>query len=277
MAAASPLFAADDASFLSLEAHGNYHSGGIVATVTDDDNKDATISLEWRPHGVGAYRPGHPLTRIGENQNHFVGSLFWLAPGRIYEVRATLSDPDGVSGQAVMATTVETRPDVLVEPTLRQLHVSIGGSDANTGTDPNKPLRTIQKAADISLPGDLVLIQPGIYRESVSVSVSGTANQPIVFRGAGPGVIVDGADETIAAGVLWTDEGNGVYSYQTGFATGHVVTEIGRLFRYASLPELQTLATRASIYATATTVPCDYAGFTAFNRPASGSKGEGGT
>jgi hypothetical protein len=53
---------------------------------------------------------------------------------------------------------------------------------------------TIQRAADISLPGDLILIQPGIYRESVVPAVSGTANQPIVFRGAGPGVILDGAD-----------------------------------------------------------------------------------
>ena len=245
MAAAFPLFAADDASFLMLEVHGNFHSGGIVATVNGDDNRDATVTLEWRPQGQGAFRLGHPLTRIGENQNHFVGSLFWLKPGRIYVVRITLTDPDGVNGESALVANLETRPDVLIEPTLRHLHVSTSGSDSNSGTDPAFPLRTIQRAANLSLPGDLVLIQPGIYRESVTVPASGTPNQPIVFRGTGPGVIVDGADEAIAAGVLWTDEGNGQYSFQTGFATGHVVTEMGRLFRYASLPELQTLAARA--------------------------------
>ena len=46
-----------------------------------------------------------------------------------------------------------------------------------------------------------MLIQPGVYRESVSVSSSGTAAQPIVFRGSAAGVILDGADATIAAGV----------------------------------------------------------------------------
>jgi hypothetical protein len=49
------------------------------------------------------------------------------------------------------------------------------------------------------------------------------------------------ADEAIAAGVSWTSEGSWVYSYQTGFSTGHVVSDTGRLFMYPSLAELQTL------------------------------------
>ena len=121
---------------------------------------------------------------------------------------------------------------MLTEPTLRTLYVASNGSDTNSGTDPATPLRSIQHAADISLPGDLILIQSGTYRESVDLTVSGTGNQAIVFRGAGPGVIVDGADEAIAAGVSWTSGGNGVYSYETGFSTGHVVSEAGRLFMY---------------------------------------------
>ena len=91
--AASGVFAANDSTFLSLEGYGNYHSGGVVATVDGDYNRDASVSLEWRTLGQGAFRPGHPLTRIGENQIHFVGSLFWLDSGRIYEVRAPCQTP----------------------------------------------------------------------------------------------------------------------------------------------------------------------------------------
>lgn len=60
----------------------------------------------------------------------------------------------------------ETRADVLPEPTLRTLYVSPSGDDGNPGTSPGAPLRTIQHAADLSQPGDLVLIQPGVYRAS---------------------------------------------------------------------------------------------------------------
>ncbi len=189
------------------------------------------------------FDPGHPLIRIDET--HFVGSLFWLNPASGYEVKVTLADPDGISGEYSKVAPLTTRQDMLADPTLRTLYVADNGSDTNSGTDPTTSLRTIQHAADISSPGDLILIQPGIYRESVALAVSGTGNQPIVFRGAGPGVILDGADEAIAAGVLWTAEGNGVYSYQTGFSTGHVVADLGRLFMYPGLPELQTLAAGA--------------------------------
>lgn len=233
------IFAANGSSLLSIEAYANFHAGGVVATISGDDNSDAALSLEWRRQGEVSFRSGHPLTRIDET--HFVGSLFWLSPAQGYEVKVTLSDPDGISGDSSRVANLNTRLDTFVEPTLRTLYVSNSGSDSNSGTSPANPLKTIQHASDISLPGDLILIQPGIYRESVSLTVSGTADQPIVFRGAASGVIVDGADETIAAGVLWISEGGGVYSYLSGFSTGHVVADTGRFFQYLSLAELQIL------------------------------------
>jgi len=173
-----------------------------VATVVGDDNRTASAELLWRPSGEGAYRTGHPLTRV--DGAHFVGSLFWLTPGRQYELQVHLSDPDGVTGSPSASGTLSTRPDTLTEPTGRVLHVSPAGNDAAPGTDPSSPLRTIQRAANLSQPGDLVLIRPGVYRESVAVPRSGTSAQPIVFRGTDLGVILDGADGTIAAGVEWT-------------------------------------------------------------------------
>ena len=234
-----PVAAGTSVSVVSLEAHGNFHAGGVVVTVAGDDNRNASAELLWRPAGEGALRAGHPLTRV--DAAHFVGSLFWLTPGRQYEVQVHVSDPDGVSGSPSASGTLSTRPDTLTEPSGRVLHVSPAGDDASPGTDPASPLRTIQRAADLSQPGDLVLIRPGVYRESVTVSRSGTSAQPVVFRGTDPGAVLDGADGTINAGVAWTPVGSGVYAYAAGFPTGHVVSDQGRLYRYDSLSALQGL------------------------------------
>ncbi len=241
LAAGAPALAQNPITLASLSAYGNLQAGGVVALVSGDANSNASASLEWRPAG-GAWTFAHPLVRI--DATHFVGSLFWLSAGTAYEVRATLADPDGVSGSPAV-TALATRPDTLPQPTLRTLYVATTGNDSNPGTNPAQPLRTVQRASDLSLPGDLISIQPGVYRESVSMTTSGTAAQPIVFRGV-TGAILDGADAAIAAGgVSWSAAGGGVYSLVTGFATDHVVTEAGRLFRYDSLAELQALGAGA--------------------------------
>ncbi|MBO4835094.1 MAG: right-handed parallel beta-helix repeat-containing protein [Lachnospiraceae bacterium] len=46
----------------------------------------------------------------------------------------------------------------------------------------DRPFRTIQQAADIAMPGDEVLVAPGIYREDVNPVHAGTKEQPIVYR-----------------------------------------------------------------------------------------------
>jgi Calx-beta domain/Right handed beta helix region len=228
-------------SLASLEAYGNLHTGGVIAIVNGDTNNNATVALEWRPVG-GTYRAGHPLVRT--DATRFVGSLFDLLPGAQYDLLVTLSDPDGVTGSPSQTKLLMTRSEVLAEPTLATLYVAPNGNDNNPGTIA-LPLLTVQEAADRSQPGTLVLVQPGVYRETVSVPTSGNAAQPIVFRGNGAGAILDGADAAIAAGVAWTPAGGGVYTRVTGFPTGHVVTEAGRLFRYESLAALQALAAGA--------------------------------
>jgi parallel beta-helix repeat protein len=229
-------------SLVSLTAYGNYHAGGVVAVIGGDTDRDSQATLEWRSAG-GSFRPAQPLVRV--DASHFVGSLFWLRPGQSYEVRVTLSDPDGVVGAPTLTAALATRTDGLPEPSLRRLYVAPGGNDANPGTSPALPLRTVQRAATLAQAGDLVLIRPGVYRESVTVARSGTAAQPIVFRGDGSGVVLDGADAAIAGGVSWSSAGGGVWSRVTGFPTGHVVTEAGRLFRYASTTELSALGAGA--------------------------------
>ena len=60
----------------------------------------------------------------------------------------------------------------------------------------NHPFLTIQEAADIALPGDVVLVGEGIYREHVRPVNSGTREEPIVYAAAaGHKTVISGAEE----------------------------------------------------------------------------------
>jgi DNA-binding winged helix-turn-helix (wHTH) protein len=222
----------------SVSAYGTIHAGGVVATVDGDKSRNADAFLEWRTKGE-AFSPAHPLERIDDR--HFVGSLFWLTEDTAYELKVTLRDPEGVSGRSSLVATFRTERDTWPEPTLGILHVSPAGRDSHTGASPEAALRTIQRAADLAKPGDVVLIHPGVYREAVRVQKSGTWLQPIAFRGSGPGVVIDGSDERIAAGVQWKPDGDGIYAYETNNRTTHVSTELGRFFKYKTLDDLRAL------------------------------------
>jgi hypothetical protein len=65
-----------------------------------------------------------------------------------------------------------------------------------TGLPPDVQVRTISEAATKAEPGDTVVIHDGIYRETVTVEKSGTAEKPIRFQAAlGENVIITGAVE----------------------------------------------------------------------------------
>ena len=229
-------------TFSALEGYGTLAAGGVVATVAGDANRNATAQLEWRAQGAPAWRAGHPLVRV--DATHFLGSLFWLDAGHAYDVRVTLADPDGAGATPTRTANVVTRAEAPAFVPARTLYVATTGSDAHDGSSPAQAVKTIQRAADLSRPGDLVSVAAGIYRESVDVPLSGSASQPIVFRGA-PGAVLDGADAAIAAGAAWTNAGNGVWSRATGFATALVVSDQGRLFPYTSLAALRALPSGA--------------------------------
>ncbi len=67
-------------------------------------------------------------------------------------------------------------------------------SDQNIGTN-DQPLKTISKAVEIACTGDSIIVKPGIYREAIILSKSGTPQSPIRFIADPPGsVIITGAD-----------------------------------------------------------------------------------
>jgi hypothetical protein len=81
------------------------------------------------------------------------------------------------------------------------LYVSTNGDDSNPGTI-EKPLRTIQHAADLAKPGDTVYVRAGTYCQQLAVKVSGNAEQGFITFQSQPGehAILDGTCLTPPAG-----------------------------------------------------------------------------
>lgn len=58
------------------------------------------------------------------------------------------------------------------------IYVSPSGDNNNTGTK-TQPVQTIQRGVDIAKPGDTILIAPGLYRETVSLSENSPSTKSI--------------------------------------------------------------------------------------------------
>jgi parallel beta-helix repeat protein len=71
-------------------------------------------------------------------------------------------------------------------PAERTFYVAPGGNDGATGSS-QQPFRTLNRAVSALKPGDLLLIQPGTYAESLhNVIPSGTSTEPVTIRAADP-------------------------------------------------------------------------------------------
>ena len=71
-----------------------------------------------------------------------------------------------------------------------QFHVAINGNNANRGTK-TAPLRTIQRAADLAKPGDVITVHQGTYRERINPPRGGTSNRKRIVYQAAPGEKVE--------------------------------------------------------------------------------------
>lgn len=90
--------------------------------------------------------------------------------------------------QAVLALSVAAQA--------RTFYVARDGNDTSPGTR-TAPFRTIQHAADLAQPGDVITVRAGIYRERVSPQRGGTSDAKRIVYQAAPGekVVITGADE----------------------------------------------------------------------------------
>jgi alpha-N-arabinofuranosidase len=71
-----------------------------------------------------------------------------------------------------------------------EFHVAVTGDDARPGT-PEAPLRTIQRAADLAQPGDVITVHAGVYRERISPPRGGQSDEKRIVYQAAPGEKVE--------------------------------------------------------------------------------------
>lgn len=74
-------------------------------------------------------------------------------------------------------------------------NVAANGSDSNPGTAA-APFRTIQHAADVALPGDVITVHEGVYRERIDPPRGGASDKKRITYQAAPGekVVITGSE-----------------------------------------------------------------------------------
>jgi len=66
----------------------------------------------------------------------------------------------------------------------KEYHVSVNGNDENDGSLA-KPFKTISAAANVAMPGDVITVHAGVYREQITPPRGGNSEQErIVYQAA---------------------------------------------------------------------------------------------
>jgi hypothetical protein len=154
---------------------------GVQWFISNDDNRNATVSVRYRKQGTTNWLNAMDLFRVhpedltplsvGVVREQFAGSIFNLQPASTYEIELTAHDPDTtlnpLATQTVTATTRAVPP--LNPPCLRQVSVSAASG--------------FQAALAGAQAGDCITLAGGTYSGQFVLNRSGTAANPIVIRG----------------------------------------------------------------------------------------------
>ena len=191
----------------SIRVDATYQHIGALWSISGDADLDSVLSLEYRRVGDSAWRPGAPATRAYPTLivdgaplglNYWAASALFLDEGQTYELRLTLSDPDG-GGQTQIVTTatrIEPQPDA----SGRQLYVA-PGSGGGDGS-PGNPFKGLQAAADAAQPGDVFHIAAGSY-SPFQLLASGASGHPSPSMARATAALSSTAAAPIAASSRW--------------------------------------------------------------------------
>jgi hypothetical protein len=198
---------------------------GFEWRIAGDDNRNAAVDVAFRKVGETRWRDALPLLRIGGERVYrndlgldytvpdgFAGSIFDLEPATEYEVRFTMRDADGVSGEASRTAKARTRGEPAAASGGRVLHVYPPAWKGAKEEPSFTGLKSAYQGAgrgDWSVvgerkvgPGDVILVHAGIYKSNrldysdplsllfdgtYVLAAKGTPERPIVIRAAGDG------------------------------------------------------------------------------------------
>jgi len=97
---------------------------------------------------------------------------------------------------------------VSISVSAKEYHVSVKGSDSNDGSE-SMPFKTIAQAVKYALPGDVITVHAGTYREWVNPLRGGESDSKRIVFSAAPGEKVDIKGSEIIKN--WKPEKNGVW------------------------------------------------------------------
>lgn len=241
------------------------HCAGFEWQIRGDANRNATVEVKYRKLGMEDWSNALPLLRIGgekiyghgqrwiyETPPLFAGSIFNLEDDSEYECSFTLTDPDGVLGEAAtQRVVIKTRKEPKAYSHGNTYHVYPIGYEGSklepAFTGLNEAYYGGGNGGDWWLvpeprvqPGDIILVHGGLYQGDLLNYVDplalnfhgayvftqkGTPEKPIAIKAAGDGeVIFDGSGAYRLFDVMAADyhlfEGITIRNTQIAFYAG---------------------------------------------------------
>ena len=192
-----------DFSFAKVTTRAN--RAGFVAF--NPDNKGFYQSIQYRKKGDTAWTRGFDtlLTygSVSDVRMRKLGSqpmvVTGLEPDTMYEYQIVVKS--SVTGQTREYTTSPVfQVKTVGEPVT--YYLSPHGDDVGDRGSRTAPLRTLQYALDLTLPGDTLRLLPGVYHGASVMIHSGTAAHPITIEAEQPGTAILSADKEYGAVLL---------------------------------------------------------------------------
>ena len=179
----------------ALRSYSTIYSIGVEWDIAGDANHNAVASVDYRVAGTGGWKDAMPLMRVDYNAaNMLAGSVLFLTPRTSYEIRLTLTDPDG--GAAIREVTQATRALPALPAAGRTMHVIPGtGGGFGTAADPFKGIAAAQAAAQA---GDILLVHAGNYGGRIRFDKPGAVDNYLVRQQGPPSESSTAQDSTRA-------------------------------------------------------------------------------
>ena len=155
--------------------------GVFLPLLGGDKNQDSEVTVSFRESGTDAWQDASDLLRMRPELNNvsnpspdgYAGSIFGLDPETQYDIRVEVTDPDGTTGPTTQTITASTAAETVAAP-------------ANANVIAVDSVAELRGALDNAQAGDVIELQPGTYAidEVLSLNATGTADNPVVLRGA---------------------------------------------------------------------------------------------
>jgi len=188
---------ADGLTVGAMTCKPTFVSIGVRVLYTGDDNEDSTIVLQYKVTGNGGWLTAHTMYKDTTNRE-FLGSIIGLSENTSYDIQATFTDTDGVTGTNPVTDTITTMNS---NPTIgaSEIFVATDGNDDTGDGSIETPYLTPDKALSVVADGETILLRGGTYSidSPIDIYTSGTdGNWITIMPYNGETVTIDGQDST---------------------------------------------------------------------------------